>query len=125
MMVNFHMPKWIVRATGLDGSGIGVEECFCNRKEKKLTLISQNHTFSSFFTALEICSYEPHPDNPKWTLFKQRAEYRVYGLGKFGGPIESAACSGADGKSKEGACVMEDLIKRVVNSVYGHSNSSN
>ena len=113
--VEFGIPGWIQKLMNKRMEGYAVEEVTCSVfPKKKLTAVGRNVTFSSFFQMEETIQYEPDPDQPeRRTLFTQKMQFRVFGLGPIGGKLETAARDSAETKSSQGLQLMERLIERL------------
>lgn len=49
------------------------EDAVINKKERRMTLRSNNVTLFNSVRMYEECDYTQHPDNPNWTLKEQIA----------------------------------------------------
>jgi hypothetical protein len=109
--IEYGLPKWVhtlFRTHSMDG--YGTEHVVCDVDKKILTMHGRNYTFRNMIEIEETCTYKQHPDNPAWTQFIHRSEFRVAKLGYLSTKLEESARDSAFGKSKVGVDVMERLI---------------
>ena len=110
--IEYGLPKWVhtvFRTPSMDGYGTEVVTCDVN--QKRLVMRGRNYTFRNLIEIEETCTYQEHPENPNWTEFIHRSEFRVGTVGFLGGKLEESARDSAFGKSTVGVDVMEKLIK--------------
>jgi hypothetical protein len=91
--------------------GYGTEHVVCDVNKRELTMHGRNYTFRNLIEIEETCTYRQHPDNPDWTQFVHRSEFRVGKLGYLSSKLETSARDSAYGKSNVGVDVMERLIR--------------
>ena len=73
-------PRWIVKLVGSTEDSYVREVSEVNLKEKTLTLLSTNLTFSNIMSVQETVRYQPDPAAPtRRTLFTQDAKITAYG----------------------------------------------
>jgi hypothetical protein len=90
--------------------GFAVEDITCSYAEKRLEIQGRNHSLSKFLSFEEVCTYERHPENPQWTLFRQSSKFRITGVGEWlSRCIEKVQSS----SSSAGIGVMERVIKKL------------
>lgn len=65
---------------------------------------------ADFLVVEEVCTYEAHPDNPDWTIYKQKAT--IKGTAPlFSSSFESHGLSRLQQQAKDGLLVMEKLCE--------------
>ena len=111
--LEYGLPSWIQKIFKIKMEGWALEDVECSRESRVLTAKGRNVTFSSFFQMEEEIKYTEHPENPRWTQFNQRMQFKVLGFGLLGGKLETAARDNAEIKSSNGLAVMEGVISRV------------
>ncbi len=112
--IEYGLPKWtksVLRTSSMDGYGL--EKIVCDVDKKELVMHGRNFTFRNVIEIEETCTYREHPDNPKWTQFVHRSEFRVGKLGVLSAKLEESARDSAYGKSNIGVDVMEKLIHKL------------
>jgi hypothetical protein len=112
--IEYGLPKWVhtlFRTPSMDG--YGTEHVVCDVNNRVLTMHGRNYTFRNMIEIEETCTYKQHPDNPNWTQFIHRSEFRVGRLGYLSSKLEESARDSAFGKSNVGVDVMERLIERL------------
>ncbi|EER12999.1 hypothetical protein, conserved [Perkinsus marinus ATCC 50983] len=107
------LPSWVRMMYKRNMEGYAVEDVECDVRNKKLVAKGSNYTFSSFFRMQETITYEQHPENPEWTLYRQRMNFSVSGLGVLCGRLEQAARDSSAQKAHNGVTVMNKLIERL------------
>jgi PRELI-like family len=117
--LEYGMPAWMQKMFKITMEGWATEDVECSRTEKCLVAKGRNITFSSFFQFEEEIKYSQHPENPNWTLFNQRMQFRVLGFGILGHKLESAARDNAEMKSTHGISLMDSVIAKIKASEYG------
>lgn len=111
LSLHYSIPSWL---HAIPSTGYGLEETVCDLSSKTLTLKSRNLTFSSFFQVEETCEYRPHPDHAEhWTLYTQKASYKISGLGYLSQMLEKAVVQAAGEKAKKGLEAMQAVIHRL------------
>jgi hypothetical protein len=118
--LEYGMPNWMQKIFKVGMEGWAIEEVDCSRRERSLIAKGRNLTFSSFFQMEEEIKYSPHPDNPNWTLFNQRMQFKVLGFGILGSKLETAARDNAELKSTNGLAVMDSVIEKLKTSELKH-----
>lgn len=112
--IEYGLPKWtktFFRTNSMDGYGL--ERIVCDVKKKELVMHGRNYTFRNLIEIEETCTYRQHSENPNWTEFIHRSEFRVGKLGMLSGKLEESARDSAFGKSNVGVDVMERMIQRL------------
>jgi len=112
-VVEYPMPSWASRIFFKDLTALAVEEAECDLRTQRLTIRGSNLTWSKWFRVEETCTYEPHPENPEWTLYSMRSSYGVSGLGALCAQLEKAAVA----RAKETAGRGLELMTRKIDSV--------
>jgi len=69
-------PSWFKSLTGLQYS-IFIEDSHFDLKRRKMTIMTVNETFSKKAILTDYSTYEPHPENPEWTIFKQLGKIEI------------------------------------------------
>ena len=111
--LEYGLPSWIQKIFKIKMEGWALEDVECSRGDRRLTAKGRNVTFSSFFQMEEEIQYSQHPENPRWTLFHQRMQFKVLGFGLLGSKLETAARDNAELKSTNGLAVMEGVIAKI------------
>ena len=112
--IEYGLPKWVhtfFRTNSMDG--YGVENVVCDVSKKSLVMRGRNYTFRNLIEIEETCTYKEHPENPQWTQFIHRSEFKVGKLGLLNSKLETSARDSAMSKSKIGVDVMEGLIAKL------------
>lgn len=120
--IEYGLPKWvhtIFRTSSMDG--YGTERVVCDVNKKTLVMHGRNYTFRNLIEIEETCTYRQHPENPNWTQFVHRGEFRVGKLGLLNSKLEESARDSAMGKSKVGVDVMDNLIEKLHVSAWRES----
>ncbi len=74
--LDIEAPGWLKTVTGVHHCYF-VEEHTYNKDERKVSFKTVNETFSHQVCLEEIATFEPHPDNPEWTLFLQTGTFSI------------------------------------------------
>ncbi|KAF4742610.1 Slowmo [Perkinsus olseni] len=111
--LEYDLPSWVRMMYKRNMEGYAVEDVECDVRNRVLVAKGSNYTFSSFFRMQETITYQRHPDNPEWTLYRQRMNFTVSGLGVLCGRLEQAARDSSAQKAHNGVTVMNNLIERL------------
>ncbi|GAW82319.1 MSF1-like protein [Plasmodium gonderi] len=113
--LQYFIPKLFRNIFNIDGCGVGIEEIDINLMQKKLTVSTANYTLSPFVNLTEKCVYFQKEDDDKHTHYKQTTTLDINGFGYMKNFIERAIINTVREKSKQGICIMNDTIKRIIN----------
>jgi hypothetical protein len=105
------LPNWVT-ALGLRPFAYAYEETVCNAREQRMEVRSRNLTGSSCMVVEEVCTYERHPSNPNWTLYKQEARISAF-MPFVTSRLENYSFASMAAKSRQGVEVMEQLCSRL------------
>lgn len=105
------VPTWMARL-GFPTELHCQEESVVNAQRQKLVLRSSNITGSSFLVVEETCSYEVHPENPEWTLYRQEAKITGF-VPMFSDAIEKHSLQNMTSQAKKGLDAMEHIIDKI------------
>lgn len=94
--------------------GFAVEDIDVDLKARKLSVVGRNHSLSRVIGFEETCSYEQHPTNPGWTVFKQNTVFRSSLADRFGDWVTRGIERVQGNASNAGIGVMEGKIKRLL-----------
>eukprot|EP00455_Lapot_gusevi_P002092 TRINITY_DN1080_c0_g1_i2.p1 TRINITY_DN1080_c0_g1~~TRINITY_DN1080_c0_g1_i2.p1 ORF type:complete len:188 (-),score=43.13 TRINITY_DN1080_c0_g1_i2:239-802(-) len=105
------IPGWMSRL-GFPSVMYAQEESIVNARDKKLLLRTTNITGSGLLLVEETCSYEVHPENEDWTLYKQEAKITALAP-MFCDAIERHSLQNMTSQAKRGLDAMELIINKL------------
>jgi len=110
LLLQYDFPAWY-RALHLPcHAGHVIEDTTVDLHKKTLTLTSQNITLSNLFRSTEECTYEVHPDNPKWTKYTMVLGVEFTGVGWLNSTLEGSFIDKVKEKFRVGFDVMTERI---------------
>jgi len=71
--LDINAPSWFKKISGLHFV-IFIEDTTFDISKRKASVFTVNETLSTKCVVTDTSSYEPHPDNPNWTVFTQSGE---------------------------------------------------
>ncbi|KAF4657295.1 Slowmo [Perkinsus olseni] len=105
--------------------GYAMEDTTVDLKNKKLTAVGHNCSFSKICRSREVITYEQDPDDPSKTIYTQRMSYSISGLGAvFGRRLEKAATDFSAKKAQAGEAVMSKRIDSLAATDWRNDTSS-
>lgn len=109
-------PRWIVKLVGGTEDSYVREVSEVSLKDKTLTLLSTNLTFSNIMSVQETVRYLPHPDAPSnKTIFQQDAKITAYGaLSRFANnAMESFTIDRFKQNASRGRAGFESVLDKI------------
>ncbi|XP_077982550.1 PRELI domain containing protein 3A-like [Glandiceps talaboti] len=117
------LPRWIATMLGGNRVCYASEESIVDRKEKTLTLQSNNVTFNSLVAIDERLTYAPHPTKTDETLLKQEAIITVKGVA-LSSYLEQLVVNTISSKASQGRDAMEWVIGKINGEMIDLANSA-
>ncbi|XP_033754827.1 PRELI domain containing protein 3B-like [Pecten maximus] len=110
--------KWFIPsiARGLLGDqklAYGSEHSKCDPRNKTLTLVSRNITYSSLVTIDETLTYSPCSDNKNKTCLSHSTKVTVNSMIPFAGYLESLVADNVVSNTSTGRDAMEWVIEKI------------
>ncbi|KAF4658146.1 Tetratricopeptide repeat protein 30A [Perkinsus chesapeaki] len=108
--LDYQIPDWIQKLLP-KMQGYAMEDTTVDLKNKKLTAVGRNLSFSKICQSREVITYEQDPNDPSKTIYTQRMSYSINGIGAvLGRKAERAATDFSAKKAQAGDAVMTKRI---------------
>eukprot|EP00002_Diphylleia_rotans_P005899 TRINITY_DN15127_c0_g1_i1.p1 TRINITY_DN15127_c0_g1~~TRINITY_DN15127_c0_g1_i1.p1 ORF type:complete len:171 (+),score=23.47 TRINITY_DN15127_c0_g1_i1:94-606(+) len=75
-----NIPRWLHTVSGGDTCFVA-ETSRVDPSQREMTLETNNISFSGLMSVHEVCTYSPHPENEKWTIFRQTVTVKAFTYG--------------------------------------------
>lgn len=120
MFLDYGLPGWVEMVLRNKLRGSVTEESQIDLRSKCLEVKTTNNTFSEYISSEEHCTYEPHPENPEWTLFKQRSICTINTPGNICNILEKFAMDRAGQAAGKGLAAMGKIIEGMESEEWKH-----
>lgn len=113
MKTKWHIPPFARGLLGDQKLAYGSEHSECDPKNKTLTLVSKNITYSSIVTIDEILTYSPCPENKNKTCLNHSTKVTVNSMIPFAGYLEGVVAENIVKNTSTGRDAMEWVIEKI------------